>query len=156
MSENFSKDKSNDKSPEPINQLMKAMNDFFEHRPVKGFLENLDELFMSSPFAGSFPVELKETDSKYIVQAKLPGIKKEQIEIDVLQQYITITVRHRETITTENKQQDLYQHKDTMRRTSRTIPLTKAIDTKNVKAVYENGLLTVSIDKLKGKRIDIT
>ncbi|RWR10405.1 Hsp20/alpha crystallin family protein [Siminovitchia fortis] len=156
MTENFSKDNSKNKGHEPINQLMKAMNDFFEHRPVKGFLESIDELFVTSPFSSSFPVELKETGSKYIIQAKLPGIKKEQIEIDVLQQYITISVMHRETITTENKHQEVVQHKDTTRRTSRTIPLTKAIDTKNVKATYENGLLTVSINKLKGKRIDIT
>ncbi|MBD8004858.1 Hsp20/alpha crystallin family protein [Bacillus norwichensis] len=147
---------SEDKNPEPINHLMKAMNDFFEHRPVKGFLENLDELFTSSPFSSNLPVELKETDSKYIIQAKLPGIKKEQIEIDVLQQYITITVMHHEIITTENQQQELIQHQDTMRRASRTIPLTKAIDTKNVKATYENGLLTVSINKLRGKKVDIT
>ncbi len=147
---------SNDKNPEPINHLMKAMNDFFEHRPVKGFLENLDELFISSPFSNHLPVELKETDSKYIIQAKLPGIKKEQIEIDVLHQYITITVIHHETITTENEHQELIQHQDTMRRASRTIPLTKAIDTKNVKATYENGLLTVSINKLRGKKVDIT
>ncbi|RST73630.1 Hsp20/alpha crystallin family protein [Siminovitchia acidinfaciens] len=156
MTEKFSKDDSSKKSPEPINHLMKAMNDFFEHRPVKGFFESLDELFVSSPFSASFPVELKETDSKYVIKAKLPGIKKEQIEIDVLQQFVTISVMHRETITTENEKQEMIQHKDSMRRTSRTVPLTKAIDTKNVKASYENGLLTIAINKLKGKRIDIT
>lgn len=156
MTEKFSKDDHNNKNPEPINHLMKAMNDFFEHRPVKGFLENLDELFSSSPFANSLSVELKETESKYIIRAKLPGIKKEQIEIDVLQQYVTITVKHHETITTENQQQELIQHQNTMRKASRTIPLAKAIDTKNVKATYENGLLTVFINKLMGKKVDIT
>lgn len=154
MTENFSKDDSK-KSPEPINHLMKAMNDFFEHRPVKGFLESIDELFITSPFSPSLPVELSETDTKYVIKAKLPGVKKEQIEIDVLQQFVTISVKHRETITTENEKQEVIQHKDTMKKTSRTVPLTKAIDTKNVKASYENGLLTIYINKLKGKKIDI-
>ncbi|MFD1707189.1 Hsp20/alpha crystallin family protein [Siminovitchia sediminis] len=155
MTEN-NKDRPMGRSPVPVNPFMKVINDFFENSPVKGLIESLDELAISAPFSGGFPVELKETNSNYIIQAKLPGIKKEQIEIEVLQQFVTITVTHHETITTENNKKETIHRRDTMKKMTRTVPLTKAIDTNNVKAAYENGLLTVSIKKIKGNIVDIT
>ncbi|WP_340085131.1 Hsp20/alpha crystallin family protein [Siminovitchia sp. FSL H7-0308] len=139
---------------EAVHYFLKAMNDFFEHRPVKGFLESMDELFASSPLS-SFPAELKETEKEYVIQAKLPGIRKEQIAIDVWNQHLTISVLHHESFTAENEHKEIIQQKETMKKSTRTIPLTKPIDNKGVKAAFENGLLKINIPKIKGKRIEI-
>lgn len=155
MSEKFPEDETRRKPPENIHHLLKSMNDFFENRPMKGFLESLDELFMNSPFTGAFPVELQEKDTHYIINAKLPGIMKEQIEINVLQQYITITVNHRETTVSEDQKKGLYQKKDVAKRSLKTVPLTKAIDPNQVKATFNNGLLQIIIKKIQGKKVDI-
>src|SRR5690606_21950838 len=122
-----------------------AMNDFFEHRPVKGLLESMDELFSSTPFMGSFPAELKETEKEYIVRANLPGIQKEQIVIDVWNQHVTISILHHESFTAENENNEVIQKKETLKKSSRTIPLTNPIDRQNVKASFENGLLKIKI-----------
>ncbi|MFS0645044.1 Hsp20/alpha crystallin family protein [Siminovitchia sp. 179-K 8D1 HS] len=153
-------DKSPDKkSPghpsETVNYFLKAMNDFFEHRPVKGLLESMDELFSSTPFS-SFPAELKETEKEYIIDAKLPGIQKEQIAIDVWNQHVTISVLHHESFTAENEYKEIIQRKETMKKSTRTIPLAKPIDNKGVKASFKNGLLNIQIPKIKGKRIEIS
>ncbi|MBS4208663.1 Hsp20/alpha crystallin family protein [Bacillus sp. FJAT-50079] len=155
MSENLPEKHSPKEAQEQVNSLMKAMNEFFQHRPVKGFLESIDELFTTSPFGGGFPVELDENEKEYIVRAKLPGVKKDQIEIDMLPQHMTISVQHRETFVKENDKQETVQRKEMFKHYSRTIPFTKAIDARNIRAKHEDGLLTVKVPKIKGKRIDI-
>lgn len=138
-----------------MNHFFKAMNDFFELRPGKGLIESIDELFSTSSFGGSFPVELNENEKEYIVKAKLPGVKKEQIEIDVLKQHVTINVCHRETYLKENKNNQAIQKQETFKQLTRTIPLMKPIHQHNVSALYENGLLIVTIPKLRGKKVEI-
>ncbi|CAM3917663.1 Hsp20/alpha crystallin family protein [Lederbergia lenta] len=150
MTNNSREESTPKRAQEPVNHMMKAMNDFFQQRPTKGFLESMDQLFISSPFNGSFPMELNENDKAYIVQAKLPGIKKEDIEIDVLPQHITISIKQSKTSLKNNK--ETYHQKDTL---SRTIPFTKVINSRSVTAIHENGLLTVTIPKIKGKKIEI-
>lgn len=140
---------------EAVHYFLKAMNDFFEHRPGKRLLESMDELFSSTPFS-SFPTELKETEKEYIVHAKLPGIRKEQIAIDVWNQQVTISVVHHESFTAENEHKEMIQRKETMKKSTRTIPLTKPIDNKGVKASFKNGLLKILIPKIKGNRIEIS
>lgn len=139
-----------------VNHLFKAMNDFFQHRPAaRGVLESIDELFTPTPLGNGFPIELKENEKEYIVEAKLPGIKKEQIEIKVIHQHLTIAVQHQETLMKEDLKGESVRRKDSYKRLSRTIPFVKAIDSRHISAGYENGLLTIKIPKLKGKRIGI-
>lgn len=136
--------------------LMHSMNEFFHERPMKGMLQSIDEFFTSSsnPF-GSFPVELTETDNHYIVTAQLPGIKKEQIHLDVFPQYITISVTNKEEFSEENDQNQMIRRKQSMKKSSRTIPFPRVVNEKNVKASHKDGLLTVKVDKESGKRIPI-
>lgn len=140
---------------DPFQGLMRSMNNIFHEPPVKGFLESIDEFF-SAPFPFSaFPVELNETDKEYIITAKLSGVKKDQINIDIFQQYITISVENVESTTQENQNQKSIFKKSSMQRSSRTIPLTKPINEAKVKANYEDGLLTIHVPKENGKRLRI-
>ncbi|KQL53740.1 hypothetical protein AN964_09655 [Heyndrickxia shackletonii] len=140
---------------DPFQGLMRSMNNIFQEPPVKGFLESIDEFF-SAPFPFSaFPVELNETDKEYIITAKLSGVKKDQINIDIFQQYITISVENVESTTQENQNQKSIFKKSSMQRSSRTIPLTKPINEAKVKANYEDGLLTIHVPKENGKRLRI-
>jgi HSP20 family protein len=142
-------------SQDSFQGLMRSMNGFFHEQPIKGFLESIDEFF-TSPFpVGAFPVELNETDKEYIITAKLSGVKKDQIDIDIFQQYITINVQNMETTTQENLDQKSIFKKNSIQRASKTIPLPKPINEDKVKANYEDGLLTIQILKENGKRLRI-
>ncbi|MBS4173235.1 Hsp20/alpha crystallin family protein [Bacillus sp. FJAT-49736] len=155
MSEKLPGKSDNNPLHDPFQGLMRSMNNFFHEPPVKGFLESIDEFF-SSPFPfSSFPVDLNETDKEYIITAKLSGVKKDQINIDIFQQYITITVENTESATQENQTQKTIFKKNSIQRTSRTIPLQKPISEAKVKANYEDGLLTISVPKEGGKRLKI-
>ncbi|TYS18897.1 Hsp20/alpha crystallin family protein [Rossellomorea vietnamensis] len=131
------------------------MDSFFQEKPVRGILESIDGFF-SSPFPfGGFPVELKESKTNYTITAKLPGVKKEQIDIDVFQNYVTLSVHNEEIHTSENEKSNVFFHKQLKQHNSRTIPLPGMVDERKVKASYQDGLLTLKLGKLKGKKVEL-
>jgi len=141
---------------ESFGDLMKSVNQFFDEKPVRGFLQTIDEFFKSPfPLAAAFPVNVRETAEEHIITAELPGIKKDQIQIDILDNYLTITVQSNEIIQEENEQQKIVKRRQSMQRSSRTIPFPQPILESKVKATYQNGLLQIKVPKQKGKQIVI-
>ncbi|MFE8702191.1 Hsp20/alpha crystallin family protein [Cytobacillus sp. FJAT-54145] len=139
---------------EPFGDLMKSMNDFFHEKPVKGFLQSIDDFFRT-PFA-SFPIDVIEQENEIVVTAELPGIKKEQIYINVLDNYLTITVKNNEIVTEEDDVNRVYRRKQSMQQMSRSVGLSQPINESKVKASYQDGLLKIRIPRQKGKRINIS
>ncbi len=139
---------------EPFGDLMKSMNHFFQERPVKGFLQSIDEFFKNPfPYSPAFQVDLKETVSEYMITAELPGINREQIQLDVLENYITISIHSNELFTEEDEKGSIIKRRQSMQKSTRTIPLPQLINERSVKASYKNGLLKIRIPKQKGKQI---
>ncbi len=139
----------------PFGDLIKSMNHYFHEKPIKGFLQTIDDFF-TNPFpAPSFQVERSETDTEYIVMAKLPGIKKEQIQLEIYDRNITITVHHEEKVSEKDTNKQLLNQQHSVQRASRIIPFPYPINDKKIKASYENGLLQIKIAKPKGKRISL-
>lgn len=145
----------NHKSTEPFGEMIEHMNQFFRERPIKGLLQNIDEFF-NSPFpSSSFPVDVKELEKEYVINAKLPGIKKEQIELNVLGNTLSIVIDSREEVIEEDELTQVFRKKRALSKISRTIPLPQQINEKSVRASYQNGLLQILIPKQKGKSIVI-
>lgn len=141
---------------EQLGDLMKSMNLFFNEKPVKGFLQTMDEFFKNPfPFHSPFHVDVRETSEEHIITAELPGVKREQIQLDVLDNYVTISVQSNEIYTEEDDNQKIIKRSQSMQRSSRTIPLPQPIIESKVKATYQNGLLKIRIPKQKGKQISI-
>lgn len=131
------------------------MDSFFQEKPVRGILESIDEFF-STPFPfGGFPIDLKETKNDYTITVKLPGVKKDQIDIDIFQNYVTISVQNEEFLTSEDKKSNAIFHKQLKQQNTRTIPLPGMVDERKVKANYEDGLLTLKLGKLRGKKVEL-
>ncbi|MDZ5473214.1 Hsp20/alpha crystallin family protein [Bacillus sp. 31A1R] len=156
MSKNLSNGPNKRDRNEPFGDLIRTMNDFFQEKPVKGILQSIDEFFKTPfPPISSFPLDVVEMENEHIVTAELPGIKRENIHIDVLGNYLTISVKNGEIITEEDDINKTYRRKQTFQQMSRTVSLTHPINEKKVKASYQDGLLKVRIPKQKGKKIDI-
>lgn len=134
------------KQKDPFDNFMKPIDSFFQEKPVKGFLQSIDDLFQRSfPFSPSFPVDVSESENEYIILAELPGVHKEQIKINVLDNYVTIAIQSSEVISEEDDDRKVYRKQQSLQRSSRTIPLAYPVDEKRAKASYKNGLLKIVV-----------
>jgi HSP20 family protein len=101
-------------------------------------------------------VDLYEDKESLTVRAELPGLKKEDIDIALIDNVLTISG--------ERKNEKRYEGEQTSRqerffgRFTRSITLPKAADAKGVKANYKDGVLTVTLPKAaeaKPRQIEI-
>ncbi|MEW6622127.1 MAG: Hsp20/alpha crystallin family protein [Bacillota bacterium] len=119
---------------------------------IEDFYNMLDDFFSDtwsprrSLAADTFKVDVQEHDKEYCIEAELPGVKKEEINLELNEGKLTISVNRKEEVE-ENKKN--YIHRE--RRLSsmqRAIYLADA-DSKGVKAKLENGVLNITIPKVK-------
>ena len=88
-------------------------------------------------------VNIFETQEGYVLQAEMPGVSKEGLEITLEGNEITITgQRNAETVAGET----LFRERNTADY-RRVFELDPAIDTSKVSAKIEQGVLTVSLPK---------
>ncbi|AFS79915.1 putative heat shock protein Hsp20 [Gottschalkia acidurici 9a] len=57
---------------------------------------------------GSFKVDLKETNESYLVEADLPIIKKEDIDIDFNNSHLIISAKRSESIKDKGRKIDIH------------------------------------------------
>jgi HSP20 family protein len=117
--------------------------DFFPD--VLGMSRVLDSLMSSSssPIAApAFPaIDISEKDGNYVVEAALPGFRKEDVTVEITSNQITISGEHNE------EQDDKKRRYSEIRRTafSRTLVLPRELDPDTAKATFENGVLKIII-----------
>ncbi len=102
----------------------------------------------------AMPVELHEKDNEYSVRAELPGVKKEDLDIDIDKNHITINAKKEE----ENKEDTKGFRKSEFRygEFSRTVYFPQDIDISKTSAKLEHGILNIHVPKLKTDENSIT
>ncbi|MFD1735099.1 Hsp20/alpha crystallin family protein [Bacillus salitolerans] len=127
---------------EPINHFMKSMDDFFNAKPLKGVMDSIDEFFHRS-FVGSIPIDLYETKNELVVHAEIPGVKREQIFLDIVGNVLKISVEHNEESEEKYDSHNYYRRERSYNRLERTVHLPYPVNEKQVKASYQNGVLKI-------------
>ena len=103
-----------------------------------------------SSLSGFTPVvNTREGEFAYHVDADLPGVKKEDIKIDVKDNIITISGErnHKEEV----KEDDYHRIETSFGRFERSFTLPKGADAENITATNKDGVLEVVIPKLKSE-----
>jgi HSP20 family protein len=100
----------------------------------------------SEGFSGWVPaVDLYENKEDLVVTAELPGLKKEDIDLSLNEDNLTIAgERKEEKQSGENESQRAERFYG---RFQRTISLPKKVDVGAIKAAYKDGVLTVTLPK---------
>ena len=90
-------------------------------------------------------VDISDTPEEVIVRAELPGISKEQLEIEALPEALTLKAEaNGETETTG----ETYHRRERSRLSYlRTVPLPAEVKTAGVKATLQDGILEVRLPK---------
>ena len=102
-------------------------------------------------------VNTRETDDNYHIEVELPGVKKENVDIKVDGNVLTISGER--NVREEVKDEDYHKVESRYGLFSRSFTLPERVDTSNIEAEFINGILEISIPKLKidtsSKKIEI-
>lgn len=119
-----------------------------------------DDTIQASPWtmSGFVPqVDVSETKTHYHYQVSVPGMKKEDISINVNDNLLTISGERK--FEDEKKEEGQYHLVENRYGSfSRTLTLPGNADADNIEAKYENGILDISVKKTKessGKEIKV-
>lgn len=121
----------------------------------------MDDFFGSSMLpvgmTGGFRADIRETDKEYVVEAELAGYDKDEIEIDLVDDRLTISAKKDENIEEENGQ--YIRRERRIGQASRCF-MVSGIENDKVNAEYVDGLLRVILpkeeeSKPRNKKIDI-
>jgi len=122
--------------------------------PSWGRLRRFFNEFGNEP---TIKVDVTEDDKAFTVKAEIPGVKKEDIEVNVEGNQVSISAevkREKE----EKKGETVVHSERYYGRQSRAFTLAREIDRKNVQAKYADGVLELTLPKdgaPKGEKIAI-
>lgn len=92
-----------------------------------------------------FPLDVYETDNEMVLKASLPGLKPEEVDISLSGDILTIKGETREE--KEVKEEDYLRRERHYGAFSRSMSLPSGLNTDKIEAVFENGILTLTIPK---------
>jgi HSP20 family protein len=102
-------------------------------------------------------VDIGDRGTHYVVQAEVPGVPKERIQVDVDEDRLEIRAEH--SVEKQEEKEGARYREIGRSAFYRAIPLPEDADPDKVEARLENGMLTVTLGKHeaapKGKRVDV-
>lgn len=102
-------------------------------------------------------IEVFEKENTFTVRADLPGMKKEDIKVELTDNALTISGERVEE--TEEKREGFYRTERSYGSFNRSIPLPKGAKTDKANATFQNGVLEIKMDvpeqQMNGQRLEI-
>lgn len=114
------------------------------YNPFRDF-EEMSRSFWDNNNVSAFRTDITEKDGKYILEADLPGFKKEDISVDIDKDCLTITAEHKSEEKEENA--DSYIRRERFYGSYTRSFNVKGIDTEAITAAYTDGVLTLTMPK---------
>lgn len=114
------------------------------YNPFRDF-EEMSRSFWDNDNVSAFRTDITEKDGKYVLEADLPGFKKEDISVDIDKDCLTITAEHKSEEKEENA--DSYIRRERYYGSYTRSFNVKGIDTEAITAAYNDGVLTLTMPK---------
>jgi len=129
------------------------------YREMTGIRRLMDRWFEGMPRLGRFdwdvtdghfPLDLYETDEAVVVKAALPGVKAEDVDITITGE--TLTIKGEARREEEEKKRDYYRQETWYGNFARSISLPSQVEADKAEAVFDNGILRLTIPKAAAAR----
>lgn len=139
---------------DPFRDLARAMP-----MRMEDFLRELRPSFAlgEMPDMPAIRCDVNENDQAYTVKAEIPGVKKEDIKVDVLGNRVTISVETQQQ--SEQKEGERVVRSELYRgQMYRSFTLEHEVDDSKAEAKYQDGVLELSLPKktgAAGKKLEI-
>ena len=122
------------------------------------FNKSLSDIMSTNAVKSQPQINIKESDKAYELEVAAPGLKKEDFKVTLDNDHLTISAE----MSTENVEEGAeYKRREfNYSSFSRSYYLPDAIDSENIKAKYDNGILSIEVPKVEvkepeGKTIEI-
>lgn len=128
----------------PLSELMgiKTDVDRFLNDAVRFFDDNVTERLGWRP-----AVDMEENKESFVITAELPGLKKDDIKVTIVDNKVMISG---EVYEEKDVQEKNYYLKERVRgKFSRAFSLPAAVDANRVEATYKDGVLVLALPKIE-------
>jgi HSP20 family protein len=125
--------------------LQSRLNSLFQNygQTDYGRGPNDGEALTAASFAP--PVDIYEDDQKLVLKLEVPGVKQEDLDIQV--EGGTLTVRGERKFSSEEKEENFHRVEHRYGTFARSFTLPNTVDAENVKATYDAGVLQLELAK---------
>lgn len=129
--------------------MMSLVPRSYMHNSPVDLYNMLDDFFntpANATVAGGFKMDVSENDNAYTVEADLPGVSKDDIDIEHSGDTLTIGVDYKDEDDEKNDNGD-YVYRERKHVSMKRSVVLKDGDEDAIQAKYENGVLTVTVPK---------
>lgn len=122
--------------------------------PVVPRMDRLFDRLFALPYGFDLPepeaawtpaLDFSETDTAFIIRLEAPGVQKDDLDITVEQNVLTIAGR-RERLEVQETEEQIWRERETGRFV-RSLRLPQPVNTPDIKAEFTEGVLTVTLPK---------
>lgn len=140
----------------PFEEMDRLMESFFPRqwlRPFRWDMPSWSEL--GAPLEIRSPrVDIIDRDNDIVVKAEIPGVKKEDLDVSMTES--TVTIKGSSSHEEKQEKGNYYRCEISRGAFTRTVALPADVDTDKAKAVFNDGILELTIPKVeKSKRKSI-
>ena len=126
-------------------------------RDLRAWQERLERLAAQHGTAWAPPIDVYETEDRYVIAAEVPGLTREQVDLALRDNRLTI----RGTRSAEGPESDTRHYHQVERghgSFQRTFEFAEAVDQAGIAADLRNGVLTITLPKSAAppRRIEVT
>ena len=121
--------------------------------PAFGELEDVDKKLYGKHAAHVMKTDVKEHDDKYEVAIDLPGFKKDEINLDLQNGYLTIAASKGVDKEEKDKKGKLIRQERYSGAMQRSFFVGKNVTEEDIKAKFEDGVLKLDIPKKEAPKI---
>lgn len=117
-------------------------------RPYEDIYELMNQFFdkgtpLSKVFTG-IKIDVQDKESEYIVEADLPGVDKENVHLDLVDNNLVIEIEQKQE---NNQEENNYVRKERSYSSMRRSIYLANAQKESIEAKLENGVLTVKVPK---------
>ena len=121
------------------------------------FNDTFDELFYDPFFSKSssyMKTDIKEQDGCYLLDMELPGFKKEDIQMELKNGYLSIHAKRDANSEEKDKEGNIIRQERFSGSCSRNFYVGEGVKQEDLKAAFNNGILTVAVPKEVQKPVE--
>lgn len=148
-------------------QMARDITPWSPFKEASSLRDTIDRMFEDSmlgprvafiPTSGIPTVNIRETEKSIIVEAELPGVKEEDIDLEIEEN--SLTIKGEKKSEEEVKEKDFYRREFSYGSFTRTVALPVEVESEKAEASMKEGVLRVELPKLeeakpKVKKIEI-